>query len=91
MFGLSFIAVKTGIARLPDGVNWAHLYGLACLTGVGFTMSLFIGTLAFSDAAAMNEIRLGVLMGSTLSALAGVAILLASTRSPSRDREAVPA
>lgn len=91
VFGLSFIAVKTGIARLPDGVNWAHLYGLACLTGVGFTMSLFIGTLAFSDAAAMNEIRLGVLMGSTLSALAGVAILLASTRSPARDREAVPA
>ncbi|MAK62775.1 MAG: Na+/H+ antiporter NhaA [Ponticaulis sp.] len=78
VFGFTFIAVKSGLAKLPDGVNWLQIYSLACLTGIGFTMSLFIGTLAFSDASMMNEVRLGVLVGSTLSALLGVALLFAS-------------
>ena len=79
VFGFTFLAVKSGLARLPDGVNWVQIYSLACLTGIGFTMSLFIGTLAFNDPATMNDVRLGVLLGSTLSALLGVAMLLGSS------------
>ncbi len=70
----SFIAVKLGIASLPDNVNWKQLYGVAFLCGVGFTMSLFIGSLAFeqggTEANLMND-RLGILVGSTISAIAG--------------------
>lgn len=75
VFGFSFLVVKTGIAKLPEGLNWLHIYGLACLTGIGFTMSLFIGILAFGDGALMNEVRLGVLAGSFASAIAGVLAL----------------
>ncbi|MEM9432188.1 MAG: Na+/H+ antiporter NhaA, partial [Pseudomonadota bacterium] len=71
----SWIGVKSGLCRLPEGISWLQVYGIACLTGVGFTMSLFIGTLAFDNAALLNDVRLGVLLGSTLSALLGVAVL----------------
>jgi len=74
----SWIGVKTGVARLPDGVTWRHVYGVACLTGVGFTMSLFIGSLAFSDNETMDAVRLGVVAGSVLSGLLGYAVLRAS-------------
>lgn len=70
----SFIAVKLGIASLPENINWKQLYGVAFLCGVGFTMSLFIGSLAFeqggTEATLMND-RLGILVGSTISAIAG--------------------
>jgi len=70
----SFLAVKLGIASLPEGTNWKQLYGVAFLCGVGFTMSLFIGSLAFeqggTEATLMND-RLGILVGSTLSAVVG--------------------
>lgn len=79
VFGATFLAVKAGLAKRPAGANWAHIYGIACLTGIGFTMSLFIGTLAFSDAALLDQVRLGVLGGSLLSALLGVAILMAAS------------
>jgi len=75
VFGLTFAAVKSGIARLPSGVSWVQVYGVACLTGVGFTMSLFIGGLAFSSAAELDQVRLGVLMGSVASGLMGYTIL----------------
>ncbi|WP_371743760.1 Na+/H+ antiporter NhaA [Mangrovicoccus sp. HB161399] len=65
----------TGLARLPKGASWAQLYGLACLTGVGFTMSLFIGSLAFTDETLMNEVKLGVITGSILSGVVGYAVL----------------
>ncbi|WP_236637925.1 Na+/H+ antiporter NhaA [Mangrovicoccus ximenensis] len=68
----------TGLARLPKGANWAQIYGLACLTGVGFTMSLFIGSLAFTGETLMNEVRLGVLAGSILSGVVGFAVLYLS-------------
>jgi NhaA family Na+:H+ antiporter len=74
----SWIACKTGICRLPEGVTWRQYYGLALLTGVGFTMSLFIGTLAFTDVAMATPVRLGVLCGSLLSAIAGIAVLFTS-------------
>lgn len=75
VFSFAWIAVKLGLARLPDGANWCQLYAVACLTGVGFTMSLFIGTLAFDDASTLNGVRLGVLMGSIASGLMGFLLL----------------
>ncbi len=71
----SLVAVKFGIANLPKGVTWKQVYGLACLTGVGFTMSLFIGSLAFASPETMNDVRLGVLMGSIASGVLGYVLL----------------
>jgi NhaA family Na+:H+ antiporter len=65
------LAVATGIASLPPGVGWMRLHGVAILTGIGFTMSLFIGTLAFPDSSQDVATRLGVLTGSVVSAVAG--------------------
>ena len=84
VFGLTYVAVKSGLARLPSGVSWLQVYGVACLTGVGFTMSLFIGSLAFSTPEALDQVRLGVLMGSVASGLLGFAVL----RMASRPRDA---
>ncbi len=74
--GVTWIGVKSGgVARLPEGVTWRHVYGVACLTGVGFTMSLFIGTLAFGAGETMNAVRLGVIFGSIVSGITGYAVL----------------
>jgi len=75
VFGITFVMVKTGLARMPSGANWLHIYGISCLAGIGFTMSLFIGGLSFSDPTLMNEVRLGVLSGSVLSAILGYTAL----------------
>jgi len=75
VFLATWIGVKSGIARLPENVSWKHVYGVACLTGVGFTMSLFIGSLAFTTADAMNAVRLGVVLGSVLSGITGYLLL----------------
>ena len=75
VMGMTWLAVKSGIAKLPTGVNWMHVYGVACLTGVGFTMSLFIGSLAFNSPELMNDVRLGVMTGSILSGVLGFVVL----------------
>ena len=75
VFLATWIGVKSGIARLPENVSWKHVYGVACLTGVGFTMSLFIGSLAFTTADVMNAVRLGVVLGSVLSGIIGYLLL----------------
>ena len=81
VFGLTWLLVKSGLARLPAGANWLHIYGVACLAGIGFTMSLFIGGLSYGDQELMNQVRLGVVSGSLVSAILGYAVLmLASTR-----------
>lgn len=72
------------LAPLPEGTDWRHLAGLSCLAGVGFTMSLFIGMLAFDAATATQGVRLGVLLGSGLAALAGWLILRLPRPSPCR-------
>ncbi len=72
---LCFLGVRSGLCKLPTGVTWKQIYGVACLCGIGFTMSLFIGTLAFSDPEHLNAVRLGVLMGSISSAILGFIIL----------------
>jgi NhaA family Na+:H+ antiporter len=82
VFSFSWIAVKLGLAKLPTGANWYQLYGIACLTGVGFTMSLFIGTLAFEGDETLNAVRLGVLMGSIASGVLGYSLLRAFSPAP---------
>ncbi len=92
VFGLTFIMVKAGLAKLPHGANWLHIYGVACLAGVGFTMSLFIGGLSFEDPAMMNQVRVGVLSGSILSGIIGYAALMIASRSAQQeDAQAVAA
>lgn len=80
VLGASWIAMKAGLCRLPDGVGWLAFYGVCVLTGVGFTMSLFIGSLAFTDEETLGAVRFGVLTGSVLSALVGYALLRATLR-----------
>ena len=69
------LLIALGIAAMPTGGSWRRLHGVAILGGVGFTMSLFIGTLAFDDGAQQAQVRLGVLAGSLLSAAAGYLVL----------------
>ncbi|MCX6603203.1 MAG: Na+/H+ antiporter NhaA [Acidobacteria bacterium] len=73
---LSWLAVKSGWASLPDGVSWTSVHGAGWLGGIGFTMSLFIGALAFSDAELLARAKLGILAGSLAAGLVGSAILL---------------
>lgn len=73
MFAL--LAVKTGIARLPQDVNWRSLLGYACLAGIGFTMSLFIAMLAFEDTAIVGAAKRGIIAGSLLAGIAGAVLL----------------
>ncbi len=82
VFGLTWLAVKTGIAALPQGANWGQILGVAILCGIGFTMSLFVGSLAFepgvSDFAGMD--RMGILTGSILAALIGYGVTAMASR-----------
>lgn len=71
----SWIAVKLGIARLPNDVGWGSLIGAACLAGIGFTMSLFVAGLAL-DASLLNAGKVGTLLGSMVSAILGMSLLL---------------
>lgn len=80
VMAITWLACTFKICRLPDGITWPQYYGMALLTGIGFTMSLFIGTLAFTDVAMATPVRLGVLSGSCLSAVAGIIILLITTK-----------
>jgi NhaA family Na+:H+ antiporter len=77
VFGFSWIAVKTGLGTMPAKANFIQLYGVALLCGIGFTMSLFIGALAFpEDAVELGKAtKIGVLLGSVTSALAGAVVL----------------
>ena len=73
-------ADRLGIARRPAGVSWGQLYGMALIAGIGFTMSLFIGGLAFADPAQIDAVKIGVLAGSIASALVGAAVLVIAGR-----------
>jgi NhaA family Na+:H+ antiporter len=75
IFGASWLAVKTKLAKLPYQVNWWHIYGTALICGIGFTMSLFITSLAFIDNELTSLVRLGVFTGSILSGVVGYTIL----------------
>ena len=80
VFGAAVAAIKLRIAKLPEGASSAQLYGIAVLTGVGFTMSLFIGTLAFEDENLMAQVRIGVLAASIVSGLVAWLVLFIAAR-----------
>lgn len=79
----SWLAVRLGLAQLPAGVGWRALLGAGCLGGIGFTMSLFIAQLAL-EGELLDAAKIGTLAGSTLSAVAGLAILLAVLPAPAK-------
>jgi Na+:H+ antiporter, NhaA family len=74
------ITVKSGIAKLPRGVGWGSLLGYACLAGIGFTMSLFIATLAFHETGPVDAAKSGILAGSLLAGIAGAIFLRIASR-----------
>ncbi|MEQ1951411.1 Na+/H+ antiporter NhaA [Mesorhizobium sp. CN2-181] len=77
VLGTSALAIKLGLADLPRNANWAHLTGVAFLCGIGFTMSLFIGLLAFAEEPELQKaVKLGILAGSLVAALLGAAVLM---------------
>ena len=87
IFGFAWLAVKAKLAELPDEVNWRQIHALSLLAAIGFTMSLFIGNLAFADPAQVDAVKLGVLSGSTIAALAGYVLLRMALPDPSTPTE----
>lgn len=79
IFSAIWLAVKVGFAKQPAGATWPQIYGVSLLCGIGFTMSLFIGDLAFADAMHESEVKLGVLLGSVASAVVGAIVLCLSS------------
>ena len=77
IFGFSWLAVRSGLARLPDGVGWRAIFGVSILCGIGFTMSLFIASLAFESSSQdiMAASRIGIVAGTAASALLGLLVL----------------
>ncbi|KGQ70347.1 pH-dependent sodium/proton antiporter [Chelonobacter oris] len=86
VFSFCFIAVKLNLARLPLLVNLKHIFAVSVLCGIGFTMSMFLSGLAFENAGeSINTLsRIGILLGSTISAILGLLLLRASTSAPER-------
>ena len=84
IFGSSWLLIRLGFARRPSGANWGQLLGVSVLCGIGFTMSLFIGGLAFEGLPPLfeTELKLGVIGGSLLSGVIGALILVRSSRKP---------
>lgn len=78
IFGTMWVAIKSGLCPKPEGANWCQLYGMSILCGIGFTMSLFIGGLAFTGVEMQASVRLGVLVGSLISAVTAYLLLRAS-------------
>jgi NhaA family Na+:H+ antiporter len=87
VFGATALLIALKLVRRPTGAKWIELYGLSLLCGIGFTMSLFIGELAFPMADALHhaEVRLGVILGSLLSTAAGIAVLRWSNAARGRE------
>lgn len=83
IFGLCWLAIRLKFTSLPDGISWGALYGAAALCGVGFTMSLFIGSLAFEETGVnlLFDERLGIILGSLASGIVGYLVLRTSLRS----------
>lgn len=75
IFGASWLTIRLGFAQLPAQTTWLQLYAVSLMAGIGFTMSLFIGNLAFTDAALLAQVKLGVIGGSLLSAAMGAWLL----------------
>ena len=81
VFIFSYTAIKLGLAQMPNNSNWINFYGVGILTGIGFTMSLFVGNLAFIDNIQyMDGVKIGVLSGSLLSTVVGYFLLLTTSK-----------
>jgi len=80
VFSFSYTAIKFGLAEMPSGARWISFYGTGVLTGIGFTMSLFVGNLAFPNSETIDGVKIGVLLGSLFSTLLGYALLLICTK-----------
>ncbi len=91
ILGACWIAVRLGWANLPEGVTWLKLYGVSQLAGIGFTMSLFIGTLAFADAEIQAAVRIGVLGGTIVSIVLGMSALAWALKDKSGAADTRPA
>jgi NhaA family Na+:H+ antiporter len=76
IFVATWLAVRSGLASLPAGVTWNHIHGAGWLGGIGFTMSLFIAGLAFTDEAQLTMAKLGILVASTCAAVVGSLLLM---------------
>ena len=85
VFIFSYVAIKTKIAQMPNNTSWYNFYGVGVLTGIGFTMSLFVGNLAFAENMQyMDGVKIGVLTGSLLSTLFGYFLILLTPNRPSK-------
>jgi NhaA family Na+:H+ antiporter len=84
IFGSVRLAVASGLASRPSGASWVQIYGVSMLCGVGFTMSLFIGGLAFDDPSLITSMKIGVLSGSFFSAVTGYLLLAMASAHSSR-------
>ena len=82
VIGSIWLAARIGLATLPEGTDWRHIYGVALLTGTGFTMSLFMGTLAFPAEAYDEDVRIAVLLASVTSAICGYLVLRSASSRP---------
>ncbi|MBO5195371.1 MAG: Na+/H+ antiporter NhaA, partial [Bacteroidales bacterium] len=81
IFGASWLAIKTGLGEKPSGASWKMLFAVACLGGIGFTMSIFVNGLAFNDPALTDIGKISILMTSTLAAICGyIAVRLTSPK-----------
>jgi NhaA family Na+:H+ antiporter len=87
IFAATWLAVRLGAAVLPHSASWRHVYGVALVAGIGFTMSMFIAGLAFADPATFRNARLSVVVGSVLSAALGAAVLWSAARETSASPE----
>jgi NhaA family Na+:H+ antiporter len=88
---VSYLAVKSGLAKMPEGSSWLQMVACGCIAGIGFTMSLFIGILAFGTGEELNGVRLGVLSGSLASAILGIVLFKMSAKEASAKAALKPA
>jgi NhaA family Na+:H+ antiporter len=77
---VSWLLVRSGFSSLPEGVGWKHIYGAACLAGIGFTMSLFIADLAFLDEEHLALAKIGILGASIIAGVAGFLLIRLTTK-----------
>jgi len=91
VMALAYLAVKTGLAALPSGVTWRHVMGVSFLTGIGFTMSIFIANLAFGAGPLLDSAKVGILAASVVSGVLGAVVLIGVAKSANVNAEGVPA
>ena len=82
----SWIAVRLGLGRLPEGARWGHILGVAAVAGIGFTVSLFITGLAFDSPGLQDDAKIGTLIASVVAAIAGALVFVVTGRRDARER-----